>query len=678
MVAEPQNMNHAAQRAGRIVLSVLTLAALASCGGGGSDDASPAADGRKRPQATFVPSGTIPADANVKGMFSPVNPWPLIPVHTVLMADGRVMTYGTDGTGRQTGNFIYDVWDPEGGLTGGHTTIANTTATDIFCSSQLMLPSGTAVFIAGGDNWTGTGTTNTGNNNSNTFTLATNTLTRGPNMNRPRWYSSSTTLINGDTYIQGGSGGTDRPEVRQSNGAFRLLSSTDTSALAFDFPRNYVAPDGRVFGYDSAGKMFYVNPDGTGSITMVGQLPAANTGSDASSAMFRPGRILQFGGNSNGAVVIDIRSGTPTVTPTASMSSQRRLVNAAILPDGRVLATGGSSNWNELVNVNYQAEIWNPDTGTWTIGATYQRAKLYHSQSLLLPDGTVMVGGGGAPGPQNNLNFELYYPPYLFKAGGVLADRPAIAAAPTVLDIGKTFTVDVTGPNPAARVVLVKTGSVTHSFNMEQRFVELTFNASGGRLNVQAPTRAGEATPGFYMLFVLDSTGVPSVAKIVRVNVAATPNPAIVPTLANPGDQAALVGGATSLQLSASDPNGDTLRYAATGLPPGLSIDTATGRISGTPTANGNYNVVATVSDGVNAASVNFVWSVTGSTAFGVGFAAQPVAVTAGTSASFTASAVNGTNVRFKWNFGDGTPETAYSASPTARAMPIRRRASTT
>ena len=58
--------------------------------------------------------------------------------------------------------------------------------------------------------------------------------------------------------------------------------------------------------------------------------------------MFRPGRILQFGGNSNGALVIDITSGTPVVTPTQSMSSQRRLVNAAILPNGKVLATGGS------------------------------------------------------------------------------------------------------------------------------------------------------------------------------------------------------------------------------------------------------------------------------------------------------------------------------------------------
>jgi hypothetical protein len=112
----------------------------------------------------FAQAAPAPPDANLKGAWSAVGTWPLIPVHMVLMPDGSVLSYGTDRTGRQTGMFIYDVWDSAVGLGGGHLTLPNGTGTDVFCSSQLVLPEGGSVFVAGGDNWTGTGTTNTGNN----------------------------------------------------------------------------------------------------------------------------------------------------------------------------------------------------------------------------------------------------------------------------------------------------------------------------------------------------------------------------------------------------------------------------------------------------------------------------------------------------------------------------------
>jgi YVTN family beta-propeller protein len=649
----------------------LAVGGVVSCGGGGDDKPAPPPKAdlsvlkAAKAQRVFVPSTPIPADANLKGMWSPVTNWPLIAVHAVLMPDGRVLSYGTNADGQQTAFFIYDVWDPEAGLDAGHTTSQNLTGTDIFCSSQIVLPDGNGVFIAGGDNWTGTATTNTGNNNSNLFSYTANTLARGENLNRPRWYSSSITLLNGETYIQGGIGGTDLPEVRGANGLFRLLSGASTSSLNYMYPRNFIAPDGRVFGYDSSGKMYFVDASAAGAIASMGQLPSAYTGSDASAAMFRPGRILQFGGNSNGAIVIDVRSGAPVLTPTQSMSSQRRLVTGTLLANGKVLATGGSSTWNELVNVNTSAEIWGPDTGTWTVGANGVQARLYHSNALLMPDGTVLVGGGGAPGPQNNTNVELYYPPYLFAAGGVLAPRPVITSAPTVLNIGKTFTMQVDGAKPIARVVLVKNGSTTHSFNMEQRFVELAFTAGGGQIAVQAPARAADAPPGFYMLFALDSDGVPAEAKMLRVNVADTPNPATVPVLPNPGDRTGTVSQPASLQLTATDPNGDALGFGASGLPPGLSLNAGTGLISGTPTAAGTYNVVVTVSDGVNVASANFAWTITGSEVpLVVTIPVPPSAAPSGSTATYTAAA-GGSNTQFKWNFGDGSPETSYSNSPT-------------
>jgi YVTN family beta-propeller protein len=772
------------------------------------------------------------ADNGVGAWISPVNNnWPLIPIHAALTPDGRVLSYGTDGTGRQTGFFIYDVWDPAAGPGGGHFTLNNLTQTDIFCSSQVILPSSGSIFIAGGDNWTGSGTTNTGNANSNVFSYTGNTLTRGNNMNRARWYSSSTALVNGEIYVQGGNGGGDLPEVRDANGSFRLLTGANTSPYSATFPRNFLAPDGRVFGYDTNGNMYFVSTAGAGSLVSAGQYNSANAGWTSSAAMFRPGRILQMGGNSNGAVVIDINGPQPVVTTTQLMSSQRQWVSATVMADGRVVATGGTAVDNQLTGINNSAEVWNPATGTWTVGPSGSRARMYHSGALLLPDATVMVHGGGAPGPLNNQHAEIYQPSYLFTSAGALAPRPAIVSAPSAIDNGQHFNIDVGSAN-ISRVTMVRSGSVTHSVNMDQRFLELPFTASGGILDIEAPPRASDAPGGYYMLFVIDNQGVPSMAKIVRMSIAANPNVAVdytaaigggggiaytlacnsdevavgvagrasttdyvyqlgpqcarvdqfghwvgdpvsrgaiggtggtpftktcprdfaisgfsgrsatyvnqlnfeckaltstgrvtgtaqvlgavgstggtaqasmscgtgnpvyalygrsggwidnfgvqcrqaaitpisvnsPPSIANPGNQASTVGVAVGLTINASDPDGNPLTYSATGLPPGLSIGTNVGFISGAPITAGTFNVSVTVSDGPANASANFIWTVTDQQALVLNPMPSQAPRVTNSAVTYTASTQNAISPQYKWFFDDGTPETAYSGSAT-------------
>ena len=487
---------------------------------------------RKRARGRIVPAGLVAilatawmpdsswADNGVGAWLSPVgNNWPMIPIHATLTPDGRVITYGSQSNGKQSGYFYYDVWDPAGGLSGGHLTLPNQTRTDIFCSAQVLLPQNGAVFLAGGDTWTGTKSANIGNNNTNEFDYTDNTLSRGNDLNRPRWYATATTLVNGEIYIQGGSGGEDFPEVRDTSGNFRLLVGAPTGTIGWFYPRNFVAPDGRVFGLDNHGIMYYVVTGGTGSIARAGKISATYASQNASAVMYRPGKILQFGGGWSGALVIDLNKMTPKATNTGVLSSVRHWVTGTVLADGRVLATGGSAVTNTLTGVNYSAEIWDPATGVWTVGASELTARLYHSMALLLPDGSVLVGGGGAPGPLTNLNAEIYYPPYLYTASGSLAPRPTIDAAPDVLDIGQNFNLSVTASS-VSRVTLVKTGAVTHSFNMDQRFLELPFTiGSNGTLSVLAPTRSTDATPGYYLLFVLDGDGVPSVGKIIKISV---------------------------------------------------------------------------------------------------------------------------------------------------------------
>ena len=532
--------------------------------------------------------GATRADNVVGAWDSPAaNNWPLISVHAALTPDGRVLTYGTwsvingnNNPAQQTGFFKYDIWNPAAGLSGGHLTLDSARESDIFCSSQVILPDSGSVFIAGGDNWTGTGTTNTGNNNSNIFRPSDNTLyreviTSGPppvykNMNRARWYSSSTVLANGEIYIQGGSGGGDRPEVRDSNGNFRLLSNVNTSSLAATFPRNFLAPDGRVFGYDTNGNMYYVNATGTGQLTTAGQYTSSYAGWTSSAAMYRPGKILQMGGNSNGSVKIDITGPQPVVTPVSQlMSSKRQWVSATVLADGRVLATGGSSQDNTLNDVNTSAEIWDPSTGNWTVGPSGSRARLYHSGALLLPNGSVLITGGGAPGPLQNLHSEIYYPSYLYNSSGQFATRPVLNPnlSPDSLEIGVDFTVGV-GSADIRKLTFVKTGSVTHSVNMDQRFIELPFTASSGTLFVQMTDKVTDMPPGYYLMFAFNQLGVPSQAKIVRVNIPASPVIEL--------DYTAVVGGAggAPFQLSCNADetlvgifgNADTTRVNRVGL----------------------------------------------------------------------------------------------------------------
>ncbi|MER3483252.1 MAG: galactose oxidase, partial [Meiothermus sp.] len=121
--------------------------------------------------------------------------------------------------------------------------------------------------------------------------------------------------------------------------------------------------------------------------------------------------------------------------------------------------------------------------------------------------------------PVNQYSAEIYYPPYMFKADGSLAPRPTIVSAPQTVSYGSTFTVETAQPNSTiARVTINKLGAATHAFNMGQHFVPLTSSKDGtNKLSVNAPASPNIAPPGYYMLFVLDTKGVPSAAKFVKV-----------------------------------------------------------------------------------------------------------------------------------------------------------------
>jgi hypothetical protein len=203
------------------------------------------------------------------------------------------------------------------------------------------------------------------------------------------------------------------------------------------------------------------------------------------------------------------------------MSQARIEMNAVILPNGRVLAMGGSVNDEDAGTKSLNADLYTPAVGTSkatmsSAGANVY-ARLYHSVALLLPDATVWLAGGNPTRGSYERHVEVYQPSYLFQSDGTLAPRPTISSAPASISYGNPFTVQTPDAASIASAVLIRNGTVTHAFGMDQRMVGMSFTAGSGSLTVTAPPDGNIAPPGYYMLFLLNSSGVPSIAKFVQV-----------------------------------------------------------------------------------------------------------------------------------------------------------------
>jgi hypothetical protein len=239
-----------------------------------------------------------------------------------------------------------------------------------------------------------------------------------------------------------------------------------------------------------------------------------------SAVMYEPGKILIVGGDSpptNFAEVINLNAPAPAWRTTAPMSQVRRQHNATLLPDGSVLVTGGHSGavLDDSTQPRLETERWAPHTETWTQLAPMGAYRGYHSVAVLLPDGRVLSAGG-----RGVKTMQVFSPPYLFKGA-----RPVISSAPDALSYGQSFMLSTAQAASIAQVTLVRLASVTHSFDENQRFLRMSFQAGSESLSVTAPANPNLAPPGHYMMFLVDSQGVPSVAKIVRLGGSAAPPP---------------------------------------------------------------------------------------------------------------------------------------------------------
>jgi hypothetical protein len=539
----------------------------------------------------------------VVGWFDPnsIYELPLVTVHLSVLPNQKVLFWGRDletvnvngeeqivtvpdgqpgaGNGKQVvGHSEAWVWD----ITTNARQRFDNPNTNLFCSGHSFLPDGRLI-VTGGHGYSNTD--GVGEKHINIFDYRNNSnpWSRGHDMNQGRWYPYNVTLSSGEPMVVSGSYN-DNPGITESQPnlvpviftAAETLKNLNQPASRFsNYPYIYLMPDGKVLQAqsglsDQESRLFDPRANqslGTNWPRLSSMLSTHNFGT---SVLYEDGRkALVVGGQNNSgeplpvAEFIDLVSAQSLVaenppkqpwTPLESMKFARVYPTATILPDGKVLVTGGvgcpgTNNIESYLDDGtlvcsdgqvMNPELWDPETGKWTVMAPHTEIRAYHSVAALLPDGRVLVGGGGLPGAVGEIGYlnerimesnlkpnalgfghkkvEIFSPPYLFDKYGDPAVRPLITSEPPQsVTNGETFFIGTSGTGNQPKVSLVRLPSVTHAFNQDQRQITLEPTLASGGLYVTAPSSPNQCPPGIYMLFVLNSSGVPSLAKMITM-----------------------------------------------------------------------------------------------------------------------------------------------------------------
>jgi Domain of unknown function (DUF1929)/Legume lectin domain/PKD domain/Quinohemoprotein amine dehydrogenase, alpha subunit domain III len=468
--------------------------------------------------------------ANVIGTWQTLpTQMPINPIHTALMSNGKILV--VSGSGNYPAQTIYNVgvWDPL-----SNTITTQTQSWDMFCNGMIVLPDGRP-FIMGGNlqydpffGW----------NRTSIYNPATGVFVDMENMAHGRWYPTSTVLGDGRVMIFSGldeTGGTNsQVEIYKVGVGWAAPSNAPWTPPLY--PRMHLLPNGKVFYSGSTTQSRTFDPSTNTWSNVLATTNYGGTRTYGSSVLlpltpannYAPKVIIFGGGNpaTGTTEIIDLSAATPAWTYGPSMSAPRIEMNATILPNGQVLTVGGSLNDEDVSTASLNADLYDPVANTMSSAGANAVPRLYHSVALLLPDATVWVAGGNPTRGTYEPSVEIYSPAYLFNPDGTPATRPAITTVtPSVIGYGSSFQVQTTDAANIASVVLIKDGAVTHAFNMDQRLVGLTFTVGSGALTVTGPPSGNIAPPGYYLLFLINNAGVPSIAKFVQVSTAPTDLP---------------------------------------------------------------------------------------------------------------------------------------------------------
>ncbi|MCF2538621.1 galactose oxidase early set domain-containing protein [Streptomyces sp. FB2] len=475
---------------------------------------------------------------------------PVRSMHSVVLNNGKVLLIAGSGNSEEmfeAGTFTSAVYDPENG-----TYKQIPTPKDMFCAGHVQLKDGRVLVMSGNKGYpSADGTIGyQGYKDSYVFDPVTETYSKTNDMNDGHWYPSATILGNGDVISFGGlkedSTGSVTAELWSDAEQkwLELWKVNQTWSYWGLYPSMILMQDGRLFY--SGSHVFGNNIPGTGAaiydydantVTQVPGLRRKDERDQSASVLLPPAqdqKVLTLGGgniDSNPDAnrltdVIDLKqpnpsyvAGPPLPQGTVDLGAGKvpqtgdqgkMYVSAVLLPDGKVLETGGALH--NRADPVYESSLYDPATGTFDPVAADPEARGYHSSAFLLPDGRVMATGDNPGNGSWNHDVSIYTPPYLLKG-----ERPAITS---VIDTEWSYgdTQRITVDRPIAKAELIRPAAVTHSSDPNQRFVDLPLSVDGNNVDLNVTSNPDLAPPGWYMLFAVDANGVPSVAKWVHLD----------------------------------------------------------------------------------------------------------------------------------------------------------------
>jgi Domain of unknown function (DUF1929) len=483
----------------------------------------------------------------------------VLAVHAALLPKGKVLFFAGSGSSATRfaspifgdegqGIFTSVVWSPPGNTFSHPPTLraADQRPFDFFCGGDGFLPDGRMLSAGGTVGYNPF----RGRKHTAIFDFRTEQWSFAGTMAQGRWYPTLITLGDGTILAASGLGehGDDEPKTTlevysAATDAWHTLQLGEGFPGLPLYPHLFLLADGRVFF--SGGRMddplqvdaciLDLTHDPVTTAT-VPDLLEPDMRNQSASVLLPPAqdqRVMIVGGGPVGkpdktdavdaVSIVDLEAADPAYHEAAPIGLPRLHLNAVLLPDRTVFVSGGSLKQEDEPLARLQGEIYDPATDTWSLMAAATVPRLYHSTALLLPDGRVVAAGGNPegghqvnwepPSPVEEMRVEVFSPPYLFKG-----PRPVIATAPEEWGYGQTVTVATPQADGIRSASLISSGVTTHSFDSGQRLVDLEITSrDADSLDVAVPPNHNLAPPGWYMLFLVDQQGVPSIATWIHL-----------------------------------------------------------------------------------------------------------------------------------------------------------------